>query len=553
MAFGFGFGMPHIFFGSGAFSPASLFASGAPGVWYDPSDFTTLFQDSAGTTPVTAVEQFVGLMLDKSQGLAQGPELVTNGDFSNGTTGWASSSGFASSAAVVSGEFQVTATAAFGRQIQAITCVVGRTYRVTCVARVVSGTVSALIERTLSTGGGLGPFAATTSTSNVTLSLVFTATATTEYICVGSGAGTTGQVMAFDNISVKELAGNHAFQSTNGSRPVVSARVNLLTKTEDLTNAAWTSTVANSLVTSGVTDPNGGSTAFTITATAPSGQCYQNTSFSAPRIASGWIRRRTGTGTIFFFNDSGAVGQNITSLVTSSWTYFTVSSSTSNGSWYILLATSGDAVDVWHPDVRPSNDTPAPAYQRVNTSTDYDTVGFPVYLKFDGTDDSLVCSSLDRTAWTDAMCVTGGMSISGVGAYVDGLNSSGFSSHEPFSDNNWYCSFGSNIRADSITPLSYRTSYVLTRNRASGTTSFRKNGANTAITAAGITNYGGTSNVFIGRNAGGGFLNGQLYSLIIVSKTVTATELTNTETYVAIETGFTAPVITGVPTIGVTA
>lgn len=48
------------------FSPISLFASSEPGVWYDPSDLTTLFQDSAGTTPVTAAGQPVGLMLDKS-------------------------------------------------------------------------------------------------------------------------------------------------------------------------------------------------------------------------------------------------------------------------------------------------------------------------------------------------------------------------------------------------------------------------------------------------------------------------------------------------------
>lgn len=47
-------------------SPASLFASGEVGVWYDPSDLTTLFQDSAGTTPVTAPGQTVGKMLDKS-------------------------------------------------------------------------------------------------------------------------------------------------------------------------------------------------------------------------------------------------------------------------------------------------------------------------------------------------------------------------------------------------------------------------------------------------------------------------------------------------------
>lgn len=43
-----------------------LFAASEPGAWYDPSDMSTLFQDSAGTTPVTAVEKPVGRILDKS-------------------------------------------------------------------------------------------------------------------------------------------------------------------------------------------------------------------------------------------------------------------------------------------------------------------------------------------------------------------------------------------------------------------------------------------------------------------------------------------------------
>lgn len=43
-----------------------LFSASEPGAWYDPSDMSTLFQDSAGTTPVTAVEQPVGRILDKS-------------------------------------------------------------------------------------------------------------------------------------------------------------------------------------------------------------------------------------------------------------------------------------------------------------------------------------------------------------------------------------------------------------------------------------------------------------------------------------------------------
>lgn len=48
------------------FNPRTLFAASEPGAWYDPSDMSTLFQDSAGTVPVTAVEQPVGRILDKS-------------------------------------------------------------------------------------------------------------------------------------------------------------------------------------------------------------------------------------------------------------------------------------------------------------------------------------------------------------------------------------------------------------------------------------------------------------------------------------------------------
>ena len=43
-----------------------LFSASEPGAWYDPSDMSTLFQDSEGTVPVTAVEQPVGRILDKS-------------------------------------------------------------------------------------------------------------------------------------------------------------------------------------------------------------------------------------------------------------------------------------------------------------------------------------------------------------------------------------------------------------------------------------------------------------------------------------------------------
>lgn len=43
-----------------------LFAGGKQGVWYDPSDKSTLFQDVAGTIPVTKDGDPIGLMKDKS-------------------------------------------------------------------------------------------------------------------------------------------------------------------------------------------------------------------------------------------------------------------------------------------------------------------------------------------------------------------------------------------------------------------------------------------------------------------------------------------------------
>ena len=43
-----------------------LFSAGKQGVWYDPSDKSTLFQDAAGTVPVTKDGDPVALMKDKS-------------------------------------------------------------------------------------------------------------------------------------------------------------------------------------------------------------------------------------------------------------------------------------------------------------------------------------------------------------------------------------------------------------------------------------------------------------------------------------------------------
>lgn len=57
--------------GAGQLSPMAaailpLFQTGVQGTWFDPSDFSTMFQDAAGTQPVTALGQPVGKILDRS-------------------------------------------------------------------------------------------------------------------------------------------------------------------------------------------------------------------------------------------------------------------------------------------------------------------------------------------------------------------------------------------------------------------------------------------------------------------------------------------------------
>lgn len=66
--FGLGFRFPQLAAGGLSLEAQirELFANGEQGAWYDPSDMATLFQDAAGTVPVTATGQPVGLILDKS-------------------------------------------------------------------------------------------------------------------------------------------------------------------------------------------------------------------------------------------------------------------------------------------------------------------------------------------------------------------------------------------------------------------------------------------------------------------------------------------------------
>lgn len=208
MFMGIRLGVPALL--GGGFSPATLFATaGSLGFFYDFSDYTTQFTDTAGTTGVTGVGQSLALVLDEGQGLTPGPELVTNGDFSSGAswtagTGWTIGSGVADKVAGVSANLD-----------QALVLTSGKTYSITYTINSIS--VAGVFARL--TGATVVDGAVRTTTGTFTELLVAPASMTTFSIRAQSTTNAT-----IDNVSVREIPGNHATQATAGNRPLTQVR-----------------------------------------------------------------------------------------------------------------------------------------------------------------------------------------------------------------------------------------------------------------------------------------------------------------------------------------
>lgn len=195
----------------GAFSPRKLFVSGVVGVWHDPSDLSTLFQDNSGTSAVTAVSQTIGLMLDKSIGATTGSELSINGSFDTDTSwtkgaGVTISGGTANFSSVAVGANRLYQSNVLGGSPA------GKSY---LISYVVSGYSSGSVRFLI--GGGAGAYGIIRS-ANGTYSEIITvgASTTANQIEIYVQSIFTGSV---DNISVKEIAGIHSLQSASLQRP----------------------------------------------------------------------------------------------------------------------------------------------------------------------------------------------------------------------------------------------------------------------------------------------------------------------------------------------
>jgi hypothetical protein len=553
--------------------PFSLFSNNEQGAWYDPSDFSTLYQTSTGTTPVTAVEQPVGLMLDRSRGLVLGSELYAGG-VSTGTAGYANytagtatweifrDAGGVGSLAIVSSApafttYLVTLTmAARGADSRAVDC------------RISSGTGGADFS---SIGGAAGNYSFIVRTGNSVSNITLTMPN------IGFGG-------LFTNISVKSLPGNHALQATSASRPVLRSRYNLLTYSEQFNDVAWTKQ-RTTVTANAVTAPDGTTTADTLLETADSGShgTYQSISKAASSTTyalSFYVKPNGRTWTIlqldsagevnhirvwFNLSGSGAVGSNASagsgfSFVSASiqaladgWYRCTavITSDTNASATAHLRTATGDTVVsytgditkglyIWGAQLLTAADQTSTggAYQRIAAATDYD-VSNPVwrpYLAFDGVDDFFNLAS--AISITTDMTVVRGFGRSAAGIQSAGLGTSGA---EAPAEMAWNTSNDIVIGrlgtpAATVTSANTTTGYYVSTNRRDATNEIGRLSGTQILTRASIT-VAGTLTDLGRRQTGTVYNSGPVYGLIVLDRALTGSELTATEQWMAGKTG----------------
>ena len=192
----------------------SLFANGEQGFFYDLNDLSTMFQDTTGL--VTGTGQPVGLMLDKSKGLSLGFERVANGNFSD-VTNW---TGINGTDEVVSNGFLnfISAATSNPNVSQSGIFEPNKSYKVSFrVDNYVAGAVYLVAYSSI--------ISEIVSTVQVSTNGVYTTTIK----CPANTTGTLGirvtsaSTLSITDISVKEVTGNHAYQTTSSMRPLLVA------------------------------------------------------------------------------------------------------------------------------------------------------------------------------------------------------------------------------------------------------------------------------------------------------------------------------------------
>lgn len=394
---------------------AELFAGGVPGIWFNPSDLSTLFQDAAGTLPVTGVEQPVGLMLGKSRSL--GPNLAPS---TGSLSGWTLNQTGGSVTVVDGGLFLNTTgkgivAASFG----------GLTSSARYLFEFEVVSVSGLMYLEYGAGG-------------VAKLLVpgkhrWCITGRTGFYIRNVGAAATSGSLLIKNVVVRVAPGAHAVQATTTARPLLSARYNILTDTSFTSTAEWG--MGNWVFSGGEADPFGGTAAAKVqmgggSAQAPAriigpvaGDVVFRVWWKAGNQVNPVLSARNDTTATILGSircDTAAVtGSKVTGRIIRQQNGFnlvelrTVDFPPGN-TLRIYLGGSGGVPEGTHsfwygPDMRLVCDADeGPTYQYVApAAASYEVAGFSPYLRFDGVDDFLDAGTLDFSAATQSAAVIG--------------------------------------------------------------------------------------------------------------------------------------------------
>lgn len=487
----------------GSFNPATLFSDGSKGVLYDNNDLSTFYLDSAGTIPAT-VNGLVGLQLDKSQGLVLGSELVTNGDFSNGSTGWTVGTGWT----ISGGSASATGSTADGLRDSVAAYTTGKWYRVQFDK---TGTSSI----TVYVRGG--PGATTSSSGRITF-----------YILAGSGTRGVdfylGGAGSITNISIRELPGNHRYQTTTGSKPILRGTPtggNRITNGGFDGSTGWLVTGSSSVSGGkGVVNGATGSAFLFQNANLVSGRWYR-ASFDIDAI----------TGTLNIWDDTGAVKASFTTTGRKEF-YFT--HTISNGNFIFQCNNGANSATVDNVDVR---------------DVSADAVTAPYGLQFDGVDDFLLTAAVDFTATNKVTAVSGIRALSFAAcAQVFAHNGTGFSAFDlqaplgtldriRFSANSATITAG----AEFVTTAPVTGVFTGYADLSVHTVGLRVNGVLTQQNSqpSSASNFANAVFYFGRRNGADLPYNGLDYGGIIVGKALTASQLASVERWVAQRTGVT--------------
>lgn len=204
----------------------------------------------------------------------------------------------------------------------------------------------------------------------------------------------------------KSGKGNHRIApGPTTRRPILRARYNLLTYSEDFSNPAWIKSNIS------VTDQGGG--VFRVQYTQGTlGILYQTKSVPAGNIKLSFDIK-TNPGSPNSNVSIMAAGVRAAAITTTHEWQRVEYVGLNNGSGDIGIISASDlsAADVLvrFPDLRFETDANLPQYQRIAAATDYDTVGFPLYLDTDGADDFMRTAATVDFSGSDKVTLVQGL------------------------------------------------------------------------------------------------------------------------------------------------